>query len=110
MTQLINHLAEITGFRDRDQLDASVVRAVHDVLRPLSAGIYRCVGEAGGQRWLTRARIGLDDSAATVDPLSTDLLGLPELDSAPARRQCLVSGEVVITGKLPQTSCFPITT
>lgn len=110
MTQLINHLAEITGFRDRDQLDASVVRAVHDVLRPLSAGIYRCVGEAGGQRWLTRARIGLDDSAATADPLSTDFLVLPELDSVPARRQCLVTGEVVMAGHAPQTSCFPIAT
>ena len=136
MTQLINHLAEITGFRDRDQLDASVVRAVHDVLRPLSAGIYRCVGELGGQRWLTRARIGLGDSAATADPLSTDMLVLPELDSVPARRQCLVTGEVVTAGHAPQpapgrpkaaerpsggqersdvgaiivTSCFPIAT
>lgn len=110
MTQLINHLAEITGFRDRDQLDASVVRAVHDVLRPLSAGIYRCVGEVGGQRWLTRARIGLDDFAATADPLSTDFLVLPELDSVPARRQCLVTGEMVTMGHTPQTSCFPIAT
>ncbi|MEO8058836.1 MAG: GGDEF domain-containing protein [Burkholderiales bacterium] len=110
MTQLINHLAEITGFRDRDQLDASVVRAVHDVLRPLSAGIYRCVGEVGGQRWLTRARIGLDDSAATVDPLSTDILVLPEFDSAPARRQCFLTGQVVTDGSVPQTSCFPIAT
>ena len=110
MTQLINHLAEITGFRDRDQLDASVVRAVHDVLRPLSAGIYRCVGEVGGQRWLTRARIGLDDSAATVDPLSTDIHLLPELDSVPERHQCLVTGEVVTAGNVLQTSCFPIAT
>ena len=110
MTQLINHLAEITGFRDRDQLDASVVRVVHDVLRPLSAGIYRCVGEVGGQRWLTRARIGLDDSAATADPLSTDILVLPELDSVPARRQCVVTGEVVTAGHAPQTICFPIAT
>lgn len=110
MTQLIDHLAEITGFRDRDQLDASVVRAVHDVLRPLSAGIYRCVGEAGGQRWLSRARIGLEDSAATADPLSTDFLVLPELDSVPVRRQCFITGEVVTAGHAPQTSCFPIAT
>lgn len=110
MTQLINHLAEITGFRDRDQLDASVVRAVHDVLRPLSVGIYRCVGEVGGERWLTRARIGFDDLAATADPLSTDIFALPELGSMPARRQCLLTGEVVVAGKVPQTSCFPIAT
>ncbi|MEQ1683884.1 MAG: GGDEF domain-containing protein [Burkholderiaceae bacterium] len=110
MTQLVNHFAEITRFRDPDQLDASVVRAVHDVLRPLSAGIYRGVGEAQGQRWLTRARIGIDDFAATADPLSTDFLGLPELDSVPARRQCLLTGAVVTAGHAPQTSCFPIAT
>lgn len=110
MTQLINHLAEITGFRDRDQLDASVVRAVHDVLRPLSVGIYRGVGEAGRQRWLTRARIAQGDPAATADPLSTDLLVLPELGSVPARCQCLMTGEVVSAGHAPQTSCFPIAT
>ncbi len=110
MTQLINHLAEITGFRDRDQLDASVVRAVHDVLRPLSAGIYRGVGEAGNQRWLTRARIALDDPAATADPPWTDILTLPELDTVPARREALTTGEAVSSGHTPQTSHFPIAT
>jgi diguanylate cyclase (GGDEF)-like protein len=110
MTHLINHLAEITGFRDRDQLDASVVRAVHDVLRPLSAGIYRCVGDTGSQRWLTRARIALDDPAATADPPWTDILALPELDSVPTRREALASNEVVTTGHAPQTHHFPIAT
>ena len=110
MTQLINHLAEITGFRDRDQLDASVVRAVHDVLRPLAVGIYRCVGELGSQRWLTRARIALDDPAATADPPWTDILMLPELDSVPARRKALATGEVVTSGDTPQINYFPIAT
>ncbi|MEO8804545.1 MAG: GGDEF domain-containing protein [Burkholderiaceae bacterium] len=110
MTQLIKHLEEITGFRDRDQLDASVVRAVHDVLRPLAAGIYRCVGEVGSQRWLTRARIALDDPAATADPPWTDILMLPELDSVPARRKALASGETVTSGDTPQINYFPIAT
>ena len=110
MTQLINHLAEITGFRDRDQLDASVVRAVHDVLRPLAVGIYRGVGEADGQRWLTRARIARDDPAATADPPWTDIHTLPELDTVPARREALVTGQMVTAGHTPQTSHFPIAT
>lgn len=110
MTQLINHLAEITGFRDRDQLDASVVRAVHDVLRPLSAGIYRSAGETGNQRWLTRARIALNDPAATADPPWTDIHTLPELDTVPARREALTTGEVVTSGHTPQTNHFPIAT
>jgi diguanylate cyclase (GGDEF)-like protein len=110
MTQLIDHLAELTGFRDRDQLDVSVVRAVNDVLRPLVVGIYRGVGDAQSQRWLTRARIGFDDSAATADPLWTDLETLPGLDAVPARKTCLINAEQVTVGDFPQTNYFPIST
>src|SRR5882757_4953764 len=68
MTNLIEHVAELTGFRDRELLDVAVVRAVNDVLRPLSVAVYRCVGEPGDQHWLTRARMGAGDSAVSADP------------------------------------------
>jgi len=110
MTNLIEHVAELTGFRDRELLDVAVVRAVNDVLRPLSVAVYRRVGETGDQHWLTRARMGAGDPAVSADPLWTSLSALPGLDEAPQRRDCLAGGEVIAVGERPQTISFPIST
>jgi diguanylate cyclase (GGDEF)-like protein len=110
MPQLIDRIAELTGFRDRDLLDGSVVRSVNDVLRPLVVGIYRTVGESGGERWLTRARMDCCNPAATADPLWTDISALPELGDVPGRLACLSSAEVVTVGEAPQLTYFPIST
>jgi diguanylate cyclase (GGDEF)-like protein len=108
--RLIEHLAELTGFRDREQLDVTVVRAVNDMLRPFSASVYRCVGELGAQRWLTRARMRASDHTITADPLWTEVSSLPMLDDLPARRDCLTRAEVVTVGEEPQLNIFPIAT
>jgi diguanylate cyclase (GGDEF)-like protein len=91
MSRVVEHLAELTGLRDRDVLDVSLVGALRDLLRPRAVAIYRCVGEPGsGQHWLTRARLGPGDSTATADPLWSDLQQLPTLASAPGRHSCLL--------------------
>ena len=41
MSQLVDHLAEMTGFRDRDILDVTLAGALKDLLQPLSVTIYR---------------------------------------------------------------------
>lgn len=110
MAQLIEHLADLTGFRDRDQLDVTVVRAIKDVLQPLSVSIFRCVGEPGAQHWLTRARMGAADTTATADPLWIEVSTLPALDDVPARRDCLTRAEVITVGEGPQLTLFPIAT
>jgi diguanylate cyclase (GGDEF)-like protein len=110
MAQLIEHLADLTGYRDRDQLDVTVVRAIKDVLRPRCVSIYRCIGEPGAQRWLTRARMGPGDATATADPLWAELSALPQLDDVPARRDCMTRAEVVTVGVGPQLNDFPIAT
>jgi diguanylate cyclase (GGDEF)-like protein len=93
MSQVIDHLAELTGLRDRDVLDVSLVGAFRDLLRPHSVAIYRCVGEPGHQHWLTRARLAPGDTTATADPLWSDPATLPPLASAPARQACLLRQE-----------------
>jgi diguanylate cyclase (GGDEF)-like protein len=90
MSRVVEHLAELTGLRDRDVLDVSLVGALRDMLRPHTVAIYRCVGEPGDQRWLTRARLGPGDTTATADPLWSDLHQLPVLASAPGRYSCLL--------------------
>jgi len=110
MAQLIDHLADLTGFRDRDLLDVTIVRAIKDVLHPLGVSIFRCVGDPGVQHWLTRARIGPGDLTATADPPWVEISLLPRLDDLPARRECLASAEVITVGQAPQTNIFPIST
>ena len=89
MSLVVEHLAELTGFRDRDVLDVMLVSALRDLLRPHSLGIYRIVGDASRQHWLTRARIGEFDTAPSADPLWSELDELPALDDRPERARCL---------------------
>jgi diguanylate cyclase (GGDEF)-like protein len=110
--RVLEHLAELTGLRDRDVLDVSLVGALKDLLRPHTVAIYRCVGEAGQQHWMTRARLGPGDVTATADPLWTDLGLLPTLNSHPNRLACLLRQSSV--SEPPQTpsglatACFPL--
>ena len=97
MTLVVDHLAELTGFRDRDLLDVMFVSVLRDLLRPASVGIYRVVGEAKQQRWLTRANIGAQDTTPSADPLWAELEDLPALDACPERVACLREGRVVET-------------
>ena len=68
MPALIDHLAQMTGFRDRERLDLSLAGALRDLLRPLSVTVYRSVGEPGDERWLAHAQLGATDAMATADP------------------------------------------
>jgi diguanylate cyclase (GGDEF)-like protein len=93
MSRVVDHLAELTGLRDRDVLDVSLVGALRDLLRPHTVAIYRCVGEPGQQRWLTRARLSPGDVTATADPLWADPNSLPVLQAHPDRQACLLRQE-----------------
>ncbi len=95
MSGVVEHLATLTGSRDRDVLDVTLVSAFLDLLRPQCVAIYRCVGEEGHQRWLTRAHLLPGDAAATADPLGIDPDSLPPLDTAPERLACMRSNEAM---------------
>ena len=41
MSQVVEQIAELTGFRDRDVLDVSLVSALRDLLGPDEVAIYR---------------------------------------------------------------------
>ena len=111
MTHLIEHLAELTGIRDRDLLDVTVVRAMKDVLQPVSVGIYRRVGEPDGEHWITRALISAGQNTPTADPMWSELATLPQLEDAPARRACLLDGVPATVQRAGhEWSMFPIVT
>ena len=89
MSGVVDHLAELTGFRDRDVMDVTLVTALRDLLAPGAVAIYRCVGEPGQQRWLTRARLRAGETIASADSLWVEPDSLPRLDEHPRRLECL---------------------
>ncbi len=110
-SEVVDHLAELTGFRDRDVLDVTLVGAFRDLLQPDGVTIYRPVGEAEHQRWLTRARLRRGESTPTADSVWTDLHDLPALDAMPAHRRCLEQQTAVnVTVDGAAVSLFPLAT
>ena len=88
--KVVDHLAALTAFRDRDILDVTLVGALRDLLRPLCVAIHRTVGE-DQQHWLTRARLARGDAVASADPLGLELGELPRLEAFPLRLASLNS-------------------
>jgi diguanylate cyclase (GGDEF)-like protein len=110
MSRVAEHIAELTGFRDRDLLDFSLVASLKDLLRPRSLAIHRVVGEPGQQHWITRARVSDDDNASAVDSLWAELDELPLLDDMPAHARCLAEGAMVLVPGAPALALFPLST
>ncbi|MCC9595557.1 MULTISPECIES: GGDEF domain-containing protein [unclassified Rubrivivax] len=108
MSRVADHLAELTGFRDRDALDATLVSALHDLLRPLDIAIYRIVGEGEDRRWFTRARLAAGELVPSADPLWADLSALPPLAEHPVRQTCLRQREGLMLDGQPALTLLPL--
>jgi diguanylate cyclase (GGDEF)-like protein len=110
MSRVVEHLAELTGFRDRDLLDATLVGGLKDLLRPRAVAIYRCIGEpTQSRRWLTRASLGPGEATASADPLWADIDSLPLLSSVPDRLACLTQQQALYVPGTPAKAYFPLT-
>lgn len=111
MSQVVDHLAELTGFRDRDVMDVTLVMALRDLLEPESAAIYRCVGEPGEERWLTRAKLRAGDAVAQADPLWAKPEALPLATDHPLRLEAMRTRTVTAVAQGGQwLYLFPIAT
>jgi diguanylate cyclase (GGDEF)-like protein len=108
MSSVVDHLAELTGLRDRDVLDVSLVSALRDLMRPRSAAIYRVVGEGADRRWITRARLADGDVSAQSDSLWADLSAYPAIDVDADRALCLHRQEAFTVDGKPARAYFPL--
>ncbi|MET0517912.1 MAG: GGDEF domain-containing protein [Burkholderiaceae bacterium] len=109
MSEVVDYLAELTGFRDRDVMDVTLVSALRDLLEPLSVAIYRSIGEAGEERWLTRARLNAHEAVASADPLWSEPARLPLVSEHPHRGDCMRSRRVLQLRQGPQwLTLFPL--
>ena len=110
MSELIDRLAELTGQRDRDLLDVTLVAALRDILCPESVSIYRSVGEAGRERWLTRASLIGVEPAARADPAWTEVEDLPALAAYPVRVDAMRNERMVESVGVTHLTVFPVAT
>lgn len=95
MPKAIDHLAALTGYRDRDLLDVTLAHALMDLLHPREVAVYKLVGEGADSRWLLRARLQHDEVTAISDPPWVAFEALPPRNSAPLRCDCLEAQAVV---------------
>jgi diguanylate cyclase (GGDEF)-like protein len=97
MNPLAHSLAEMSGLRDRDALDAALVRQVvdHSATSISHAKLVRVVGESDDMRCLVLA--GCDGTKPQVerDPPWADWTQLPHLHEFPLRHQALDSRATV---------------
>ncbi len=109
MSEIIDHLASLTGLRDRDTLDVSLAHAMRDFLAPRRVAVYRLVGDQGDERWLTRAALLADAPAAIADPAWVDLDSLPRATERPEWLECLTTAKIIeskVDGVV--TTLFPV--
>jgi diguanylate cyclase (GGDEF)-like protein len=108
MIQFADHIAELTSYRDREQLDVALASALRDLLQPRSVTIQRCVGEGDDRHWLTRARLSADSVVATSDGPWRDLHTLPKLVAGDARSQAYSEQRMVLVPGTPHLTFFPL--
>jgi diguanylate cyclase (GGDEF)-like protein len=110
MPEIVDRLADLTEFRDRDIADVTLVGAFRDLLHPLSVAVFRAVGEPGNERWLSRARLGAEDAVASSDSMWADLEGLPLLAEFPLREQVLRLGRPASVAGQTHLAVYPLAT
>jgi diguanylate cyclase (GGDEF)-like protein len=93
MNALAQSLAAMSGLRDRDALDAALVRQVVDnsASAITQATLVRVVGEGDDTRCLVMARCDVSTPQVHRDPPWTDWTRLPHLHEFPLRNQALDS-------------------
>lgn len=89
MSLPIEPLIELTGLRDREAMDAQLVRIVQQTLRAETVRLQRIVGDPGQERWLQAAWLQAGQSTEQADLHWVNLQQLPRLDSQPDWARCV---------------------
>ncbi len=109
MAKVVEQLAELTGYKDRDVMDVTLVVALRDMLSPLSVAIYRAVGAPDDLRWMSRAHLSQGESVPTADSFGSDLAQLPPLPQFSSRQACLLRRELRESASRSEFTChFPL--
>ena len=108
MSKLVQQLADLTDLRDRDALDIALVSAINDLVQPLATAIYRVVGDAENEHWLTTAQMDADQVRPSSDSAWSKLNLLPFLSEYPLREQAIARRQITQTDGNPSVTVFPL--
>jgi diguanylate cyclase (GGDEF)-like protein len=108
MSQAVEHLAELTGLRDRDVLDVTLAQVLLSLVRAQSVAVRRVVGPAEDSRWLTRAELAAGEATPRADSMWSELAMLEPLASRRPAHACLHAQQVVHHAGDPRLTCFPL--
>lgn len=109
MAKVVDQLAELTGYKDRDVMDVTLVVALREMLNPLTVAIYRSVGPDEDRRWMSRAYLAYGERVPTADSLNAALSALPPVGQFPARWACLQRRELRESASRSEFTChFPL--
>lgn len=88
---LVDQLADVTGVRDLEQLDLSLVTLLCETLQPVRAAVYATVSDGANQRWYLRASQAPGESLPRSDAFTLRMDGLPLRGEQPLLDQCATS-------------------
>jgi len=97
MPDLIGSVVSLTGYRDRDLLDATIVSVLADWIDPVGLRMYRCVGDLKAPRLLLQAGMRRGATVVAGDPPWTPIESLPELSEWPCHQQAVERNEAVLS-------------
>jgi diguanylate cyclase (GGDEF)-like protein len=88
-TEHLEQMAHLTGTRDRDLVDVTLVGVLVDLLAPRSATVYKLVGTGDEAYWFKRAELERGALAATSDPPWGDPDHFPRAATKPIHQRVL---------------------
>lgn len=112
MNALVQSLAAMSGLRDRDALDAALVRLVIDSSEGAvrSATLIRVVGEGDDRRCLLQAHLEAGQTQVSRDLLWTDWTTLPHVSDFPLRQLAVERARAVHSDTAPHAAVVPLLT
>lgn len=112
MKTLLKALANLSGLRDRDELDFALITLIRNFTpwHIQSSRLLRAVGPLEDQRWFTCARLGPHQIKPERDLNWSDWRTLPKLEDFPNRQTAITLETIECTGSGPCTTIFPINT
>lgn len=112
MADVIDHVADLTGNRDRERVDVVFVQALVALLRAQEVAVWRLVGEGHEWRWFLCARLRAGEVTPASDAPWTPFADLVVPDAVPWRGECLRAQAQILAPRRgadqPVVNVFPL--
>lgn len=113
MLDLVDHVAALTEFKDREALDVGLAQTFMVLFKPLKVTLYSVLSDSNDRRWVPLTTMRPGHATESFSPLHADFRLLQPLKEAPPRWQCLDTGLFVEVESDPQgpgkfVTCLPL--